>query len=259
MQRSILPPSAPRLQREPLKSREILTLLAAIALIIATLLLGRWQLGRAETKRALEARIDARLHQPALVQGPRALNLAADAWSPVVARGTYAADWTVFLQNRQHDGQPGFWVLTPMRIEPGNTWVMVQRGWIPRSVDPSTLLPRVTTPSGVVDVHGRLAPPPSQWFAFAKDPPDAIIRQNVQLGAFAALHHVAMLPYVIQEIGGSRDGLVRDWPRADLGMQTNYGYAAQWWSMSALGIVLTVYFMARRLRRTTPPTKESDA
>ncbi len=234
-------------------------MLAAIALIIATLLLGRWQLGRAETKRALEARIDARMHQTALVQGAHALDLAANVWSPVVVHGAYAADLTVFLQNRQHDGQPGFWVLTPLRIVPGNTWVMVQRGWVARTVDPTTLLPRVKTPSGVIEVHGRLAPPPSQWFSFAMDPPNAVIRQNVQLGAFAALHHITLLPYVIQELGDPRDGLVRDWPRADLGMETNYGYAAQWWSMSALGIVLTVYFMARRLRRVDRPDQESDA
>ena len=43
--------------------------------------------------------------------------------------------------------------------------------------------------------------------------------------------------------------LVRDWPAPDLGMQTNYGYAFQWFAMSATCMGLLVYFTTRTLRR----------
>ena len=245
MQQAIVPSSA----RAPLRPREILTLALALALIVATALLGRWQLGRGQTKQQLAARIEASMRGPALVQGAQAFDAARDAWRPLRAHGTYAASLTVFLQNRQHDGRSGFWVLTPLRLAGSSRWIMVERGWVASAFAPGALVPGVPTPSAPVDVAGRLAPPPSQWFSFAKDAPDAVIRQNVKLSDFAAAHQLDLLPYVLQQLAPCEPGLVCDWPRADTGMERNFGYAFQWWAMSALGILLTVYFMARRMRR----------
>ena len=245
MQQPIVPSSA----RVPLRPREILTLLLALALIVATALLGRWQWGRGQTKQQLTERIEASMRGPALEQGAQTFDAARDAWRPLHARGRYAAGWTVFLQNRQHAGRSGFWVLTPLRLAGTQRWIMVERGWVASAFAPGALVPGVPTPAGTVDVHGRLAPPPSQWFSFAKDAPDAVIRQNVQLAAFAAAHHIELLPYVLQQLAPCEPGLVCEWPRADTGMERNFGYAFQWWAMSVLGAGLMVYFTTRRLRR----------
>lgn len=252
MSRPIVPPSARSARAGSARVKEILTLVIAVAVIVATALLGRWQLGRGDTKRRLAADIAQRAAMPALTQGPAALDFAASEWRPVAVRGSYAAELTVFLQNRQHDDQPGYWVLTPLRIAGSDTWIMVQRGWVPRGFDAYALQPKVPTPAGSVEVHGRIAPAPSQWFSFAKDPADAVVRQNIDLHAFAVRHHMTLLPYVVQQLGTGDDGMVRDWPAPDLGMATNYGYAAQWFAMSLLGIGLTAWFGIRRLRRGPP-------
>ncbi|MDE2123574.1 MAG: SURF1 family protein, partial [Betaproteobacteria bacterium] len=78
--------------------------------------------------------------------------------------------------------------------------------------------------------------------------PGAVIRQNIELAQFAKYHNIKMLPYVIQEMGREKDGLVRSWPQPDVGMDTNYGYAFQWYSMTALGLGLTIYFLGKRVR-----------
>ncbi|OIQ87383.1 SURF1 family protein [mine drainage metagenome] len=245
MQRPIVPSSA----RAPLRPREILTLLVALALIVATALLGRWQWGRGQTKQQLAARIEASMRGPALVQGAQPLDAARDAWRPLRASGSYAAEWTVFLQNRQYDGRSGFWVLTPLRLAGTSRWIMVERGWVASAFQPGSLVPGVPTPRGAIEVSGRLAPAPSQWFSFAKDAPDAVIRQNVQLASFAAAHRIELMPYVLQQLAPCEPGLVCEWPRADTGMERNFGYAYQWWAMSLLGAGLMVYFTTRRLRR----------
>ncbi|MHB0921436.1 MAG: hypothetical protein B7X46_09325 [Thiomonas sp. 15-66-11] len=250
MQASIVPPPEPKDLPPLLNVREILTLVVALALIVATALLGRWQLGRAEYKKALTARIAERMEAKPLEQGPLALNFEPNVWRHVVAKGEYASSWTIYLQNRQYNNQPGFWVLTPLRLGDSQVYVMVMRGWVPRNFDAIDLLPKIATPKGTVEVDGRLAPAPSQLFSFAKDPPGAVIRQNVQIGQFAKYHHIQMLPYVIQELGANaKDGLVRSWPQPDVGMDTNYGYAFQWFSMTALGLGLTIYFLSKRIRQ----------
>lgn len=248
MQVSIVPPTGPKNLPPLLTVREILTLILALALIVATALLGRWQLGRAEYKKALTVRIAERVRASPIEQGAIPLDFKPNEWRHVVAKGEYASSWTIYLQNRQYRNQPGFWVLTPLRIAGSDTYVMVMRGWVPRNFDAINLLPTVLTPKGEIYADGRIAPAPSQLFSFAKDPPGAVIRQNVQITQFAAYHHIQMLPYVIQELGAEKDGLVRSWPKPDVGMDTNYGYAFQWFSMTALGLGLTIYFLGRRIR-----------
>ncbi len=245
---SIVPPTRPKGAQPLLATREMVTLALALALIVATALLGRWQLGRAAYKKALTVRIAERMRGSPVVQGAQPLEFKANEWRHVVVRGEYATPWTIYLQNRQYNEQPGFWVLTPLRIANSQTYVMVMRGWVPRNFDAIDLLPKIATPQGLTAVEGRIAPAPSQWFSFAQDPPDAVIRQNVQLAQFAAYRHIQLLPYVIQEMGGQHDGLVRNWPQPNVGINTNYGYAFQWFSMTALGLGLTIYFLGKRIR-----------
>jgi surfeit locus 1 family protein len=46
----------------------------------------------------------------------------------------------VFLDNRQMDGRPGFFVLSPLQLDRGDV-VLVQRGWVPRDMQDRSRLP----------------------------------------------------------------------------------------------------------------------
>ncbi len=249
MSKPIVPPAAPAGSAPGLRPREILTVIASLALIALLARLGVWQLDRAHTKRALAASIASREHLAPLQLTPRGVDLRLQEWRPVIARGHWDGALTVYLQNRQHDGVSGFWVLTPLRLAGSDTYVMVQRGWAGPDVHAPMLVPPVPSPAGLVEVRGRIAPAPSQMFAFGKDAPDARVRQNVQLPAFAELHHLRMLPYVVQQLGAPGDGLVRQWPQPDVGEQRNYGYAFQWFAMSATCMGMLLFFTTRTLRR----------
>jgi surfeit locus 1 family protein len=47
------------------------------------------------------------------------------------------------------------------------------------------------------------------------------------------------------------DGLRRDWPVVDAGLGKHYGYAFQWFGLSALFAGLYVWFQLLRPRRPT--------
>jgi cytochrome oxidase assembly protein ShyY1 len=106
------------------------------------------------------------------------------------------------------------------------------------------------TPQGLTVIDGLIAPPPSEWFSFFAEPPGQVIRQNVNLQKYADFHHIKLLPFVLRQSGDLHDGLGRQWPAAKTGVGTNYGYAAQWFGMSATGVVLLLYFVFQRLRKT---------
>lgn len=223
---------------------------AALAGVAGTFGLGLWQLDRAHQKEALAAAIAARRNMPPL---PQAALLAPDAATlihrPVRLRGTWVAERTVFLDNRQMQGGVGFYVVTPLRLAGTDRAVLVQRGWAPRNFLAREQLPPVQTPPGEVDIEGRIAPPPSRLY----QPGPAgtgPIRQNLDLPAFAAETGLALLPVSVQQTGAASQGLRRDWPEASgRGPETNYGYAFQWWALSGLVAALYVWFQFIQPRR----------
>lgn len=228
---------------------------AAVLGVAATFALGLWQLDRAHQKEALAADIAARALQPPLAQDAL---LASDAPSlahrRVQLRGTWIADRTVFLDNRQMPGGAvGFYVVTPLRLAGTDRVVLVQRGWAPRNFMAREHLPPVQTPAGDVQLEGRIAPPPSRLYqpgAAGSGP----IRQNLDLSAFAAETGLALLPVTVQQTGGASQGLRRDWPEASgRGPETNYGYAFQWWALCGLIAALYVWFQFIQPRRQVRP------
>jgi surfeit locus 1 family protein len=227
--------------------RRWLVTVVALASALLTARLGLWQLGRAEQKLAVQAAIEERARLPPL-EGPEAL--AADESSAPAQHhrllniaGRWAASHTVHLDNRQMNGRVGFIVVTPLVLADG-TALVVQRGWVARDFQQRSRIAEVPTPPGVVLARGRIAPPPSRLFEFDEGE-GGRIRQNVDLDAFARETGLPLRPLSLllaESPASAGDGLQRDWPAPFAGVAKNQGYAVQWFSMSALIVVLYVWF-----------------
>lgn len=224
---------------------------AALVAAMVTARLGIWQLDRAAQKIALQAAMDERAGLPAL-EGPAALAVpAADAMHRAVRlQGVWLADRTVWLDNRQmKQGRPGFFVVTPLRMPDGRS-VLVQRGWAPRDPQERSRLPMLPTPTGMVEVQGRIAPPPARLYEFdaaASGP----IRQNLDLDAFARETGLVLMSWSVLQTGPAvpDDGLLRDWPPPETGVAKHQGYAFQWFGLSSLVVILYVWFQFLQPRR----------
>ena len=127
----------------------VLVLLVALAGMGPTASLGRWQLSRAAQKEAITQARSAQAALPELdgrtlaqtglgVSVPEAL-----LYRRLALKGEWLGEHTVYLDNRQMHGRPGFYVLTPLRLQGTDTVVMVQRGWVPRQFQDRTALPAI--------------------------------------------------------------------------------------------------------------------
>lgn len=229
---------------------------AAIAMAALTARLGVWQLDRADQKRSLQQAIESRGRMPTLDVHALARTEAdaqAQHYRPVQLHGRWLADHTVYLDNRQMQGHPGFFVVTPLLLAPGDA-VLVQRGWVPRNFEDRKQLPPVDTPGGEVDVYGRVAPPPSRLFDFGGQA-SGPIRQNLDLGAFVQEVGVPLRPLSVQQLDppgvpASAEPR-RDWPQPAVDISKHLGYAFQWFAFCALVTGLYVWFQLLRpwLRR----------
>ena len=226
--------------------------LATLLALGATLSLGRWQLSRAAEKERYQARVEARGREPtlsanALLEGVTDESLIH---RQIIVRGHWLANKTVFLDNRQMNAKPGFYVMTPLQLESHAEVVLVQRGWVARNFIDRAVLPPIEMPTGLVNVPGRIAPPPAKLYELGQTEGGAI-RQNLDLAQFKTETNLNLLPLTIQQQGTPSEGLLRDWPQPASGIDKHYGYAFQWFGLSALITILYVWFQLVR-RFITP-------
>ena len=236
-----------------------LLILTAAALGMAiTSALGFWQLGRAAEKLAWQQAKDQQAALAPLdwrVLGHDAVAAAHrknGLHRKVMLKGRWMVEQTVYLENRQMQGKPGFYVMTPFQVAENGAIVLIQRGWVQRSFMDRAALPAIETPTIEVQVQGLLAPWPSRLYDFgaAEEGP---IRQNLDLQLFRQQTGLPVLEISVLQQGAASEGLLRDWPVVATGADKNYGYAAQWFGLSALIALLYVWFQIvqpRRKKRT---------
>ena len=239
------------------RGRAVVILIATIVGVAITANLGAWQLRRAAQKIALQDALESRARLSVLFAPDLAHDEAqaqAQHYRPVHLRGHWVAAHSVFLDNRQMAGRAGFYLVTPLQLEGRREAVLVQRGWVPRDQRDRTLLPAVPTPGGVVEVDGRIAPPPARLYEFAPSARGAI-RQNLDLDEFRRETGLALAPLSVLESSETADspvaagaGLLRQWPRPAVDVQKHYGYAFQWFALCALMAGLYVWFQLVRPR-----------
>ena len=240
---------------EQRSSRSAVVLIATVLGVAATSALGTWQLNRAAQKLSLQAAMESREARPELSASELANSAAAAVlqhFQRTRLKGQWMAANTVYLDNRQMNDKPGFFVITPLKLSGSNEAVVVQRGWVARNFVDRSVLPAVTTPTSEVEVTGLIAPPPSRLFEFAgavRGP----IRQNIELAGYAAEVGASLKPLSILQSDEPAsnavvDGLLRQWPRPAFGIQKHNGYAFQWFALSALMAGLYVWFQLIRPR-----------
>ncbi len=214
-----------------------LAMLAAVATFVAA---GYWQQGRMHEKEALRAQFDAmdRMAAASLAMLPPASDWSELRYRPVVAAGRYDARGQIFIDNKVHDGRAGYDVVTPLRLGDGRV-VLVDRGWVAQGASRAAL-PDVPPPAGDVVVEGRLALPAAGQLELGSDAPTGPVWQKLDPARLAAATGIAVLPVVIEQTGAplQPDGLVRDWPAPDFGVEKHWIYMMQWYAFAGLAIVL---------------------
>lgn len=124
--------SAGRHHMKPLRSWHWLVALVLAGLLAAPCIgLALREMERHQEARAVAVSVESSLRAP-----PIALDRMRSHIQPyrrLVVRGSYDYAHEVLIQEREHAGQPGFYVVTPLRVEDGA--YLVLRGWVPAGSD----------------------------------------------------------------------------------------------------------------------------
>lgn len=209
----------------------------------AGIALGNWQAERAAEKRVRAAQLAQAMDNPPQEISTNQVSQEALVSRRVVASGRFVDEHTVYLDNKLRRGRPGYEVVTPLRLN--GMHVLVNRGWVAagRTRD---MLPDVPVPAGTMRIEGlALAHLPRALSAGPAAP--GKVRQNVELEAFSRETGLRLQPIVIQQHSPTDDGLLREWPQPDHGVEKHESYALQWYALAALAVALLIVMSIRRV------------
>ena len=220
------------------------------------LYLGYWQLQRADEKRALQAQYDARADGPAIQVEPRVQRPEQLQFYRVVAKGSYETDYQILLDNRVHQGLPGYDVITPLHLPGSDVRLLVNRGWISLGADRAHL-PAIETPKGPVEITGVATVPAENVFTLGQPEPIGgswqKVWQNLDMKRYQAAVPFPVQPVVVLlDPRSPAGGFTREWARLDAGIAVHEGYAFQWFMMAA-GLVVIYLFMGHRRAKAVSP------
>ncbi|MCA0295990.1 MAG: SURF1 family protein [Actinobacteria bacterium] len=226
-----------------------------VALAIAFVNLGFWQLARLDQRRAMNNSVTSH-ETSAVVDFDQVFTRTiteADQWQRVAVRGTFDADHQFLVRYRSNGQESGYEVITPLHTTSG-AWVLVDRGFgvKPATSDYPSMLP--APPSGEVSITGYVRRD-EQGSTEAMTPVQPL--NTIRLVNSTALG--ATLPYPVVngfvsvvEITPAQDGgLVPVQPPA-LNEGNHFSYAIQWFSfaaMAGLGLVLLIRSDLRTARK----------
>lgn len=214
---------------------------AALAGVALTLSAAYWQFGRAAYKTGLQHEYDTRQALPPLDLNAGILSPEVMQYRKVRVAGTYLAQNAIFLDNRVRSGRAGYEYIVPLRIGGSDTFVLVNRGWLPGGQF-RTELPKIELPGGTVLVTGSAVGPGGGALELSSQMVEGRVWQSLDLERYRQYERLDVLAFVIREESDSNDGFDRSWPAPGFGVRTHQSYAVQWLFFAGLIVFFYVYY-----------------
>lgn len=156
-------PAIPRVLRTLREKRLLWPGVATLLGVVFLIALGNWQMRRLEWKEGLIGSIAERAHAPPvpLATVEERAGMGGDVeYTRVNASGTFLNDKELYLYALDDQGEPGFDVITPLRLADGSI-ALVNRGFVPNELrDPARRAAGQL--SGEVNVIGLVRHPDTQ-------------------------------------------------------------------------------------------------
>ena len=214
--------------------------------------LGLWQYHKAEQKQSLQTMYDAYAHA-----APEALPAAIaqpEEWRyrQIKVVGEYQPRYQILLDNQVENDLVGYHVITPLKIQGTQRFILIDRGWI-AAKDNHSDLPRIDTPSGVQEVTGQGWLPSTKFYTLQAPVPQSgaawqPVWQNMDMGLYGKSVPFELASLVIRLDQKSKaGGFVRNWQRPDDRVTTNIGYAYQWFGFAVAALAIYIFISCKKV------------
>lgn len=225
---------------KPEKWPVIITLL----LVGLCLALGIWQIQRLAWKEGLiaeltQAQEEKRIYKNTLPDD--LASLTAKNFYSIMLPGTFIHEQELHIIGRSINGEPGFSVYTPFRIEDDGRVVLVNRGWVPQSKKALSDRPEDPQFDGLVFVSGFISVPQGGSMFL----PDHDVKGNLwfwpDITRINAEKGLSLPPFTLEAVNSTPDPDALPLPRSGYEIELrndHFNYALMWFSLSFAGLVI---------------------
>ncbi len=225
-----------------------------------------WQLRRLDEKRTFNAKVTTRSEMPVedigrvtgAIAGAEDFTPLAFDWRRVTVKGTYHFEKAVRVVNRSQDGTAGYDQVVPLLTDDYG-WVIVNRGFIPLSIDAEE-----TLPPDPVTVAGYLRVSQQRGALGAVDSTDAGNKdfQRFDIPLIGRQLGGTVFPMYVQLFTESPATIVQ-WPAPvsfpELSEGPHKSYAFQWFFFSLVALSAWGVVIRRKWRAGEPATSQTPA
>lgn len=222
--------------------------------------LGIWQLQRANEKRDIENRINARGIAPALIldgsnfpdetKDPAANELE---YQNIEVTGEFLPFGQLLIDNIIRNSKPGYDVMSVLKISGTEQTILVNRGWVAQGRS-RTQFPEVEFPDGLQKLNGIIRTPSALPFVDASMTPLSM-QAPFSLWLYADLEKyrresgLQLLPFAMLQNSDNGDGLLRDWPVYRAKVAMHIAYAIQWFAFAIIVSIILAGVGRKRGRK----------
>lgn len=214
-----------------------------LVLLIILARLGFWQLDRAEEKRNILFNQQQKLKLPVITVTDLETDTEKLKFRRVQIKGIFDPRYQMFIDNKIHHGKPGYLVVTPFKVNNSDTYVLVNRGWVPMNLD-RKILPNIESPKTIVSISGQVKIDPRDVADFGSGNRSnqgwpAVVRW-VDITAFSNETKFKVQPFLLLLSKDQEHGFIREWKFVTLPPEKSTSYAMTWFSLAF--VLLIIFF-----------------
>ncbi|MBD1591847.1 SURF1 family protein [Arthrobacter sp. S1_S22] len=236
-------------------------LLLAAIFASACVFLGRWQMDRrAETLAEINRVVTNYSATPIPFADAREQFSELDPgmeWTQVELRGTYLTDGQRVVRNRPLNGQPGYEVVVPFRLDSGET-VVIDRGWLPiGNNNPGAPDSVPEPPAGDVTAVVRLKHPEPE---LQRGAPEGQLA-SIDLAAYSGQLGYPLLTGAYGQLASETPPAAEmpfPFPKPSTEEGTHLSYSLQWFAFGVLMFVGFGYAARQQARNAAIDAEDDD-
>ena len=207
------------------------------------LILGYWQLLRADEKQSIVNQYQTNRQQPSLTD-PQMLDNGQDyQYRQAAIQGEADNERVIILDNRVKYGRPGYEVLQAVTISGSAKKLLINRGWVPADLNRS-ILPVIPSLTGNIQLRGYLYR--TLKGGYRLDDGVRNLAQGPSRVGWITVERAEQLfgesfyPYQLRLDSDSVGALETGWPTVSIYPEKHIAYAVQWFAMAVTLFILTL-------------------
>ena len=226
--------------------------LATLILLPILMSLGFWQLDRTEEKRRILEQQEAKSRMPTLQISEKKELLDVITWRKLAVTGRYLPEYQILVDNKVHQGQVGYYVVTPLQIGNSDIAVLINRGWV-KATDSRDKLPVIETPRTTVTVYGTAKLNTKDIVTFSdgnrlgKSWP-ALVRW-VDIKELDQDIPFKFKEYLLLQAPETNQDYIRDWKTVTSPPEKNMSYAVQWFTLAGALLIIFIVVNTKRIQK----------